>query len=145
MADTRLQPESLDRPHRSFAARAIRTLSPLIILAWVALTLVLTLGVPWLEVVGREHAVPMAPQDAPSVLAMQRMGGAFQEFDSDSFAMLVMEGQHELGEDAHTYYDRLISTLRADSQHVRHVQDLWSDRLTQPARRARTVKRYTFS
>ncbi|ULN44494.1 RND family transporter [Mycolicibacterium crocinum] len=108
----------------------MRTLSPLIILAWVALTLVLTLGVPWLEVVGREHAVPMAPQDAPSVLAMQRMGGAFQEFDSDSFAMLVMEGQHELGEDAHTYYDRLISTLRADSQHVRHVQDLWSDRLT---------------
>ncbi|EHB49754.1 Transport protein [Mycolicibacterium rhodesiae JS60] len=130
MADTQLAAESPDRPRRSFAARAIRTLSPLIILAWVALTLLVTFGVPWLEIVSREHAVPMAPQDAPSVLAMQRMGSAFQEFDSDSFAMLVIEGQQELGGGAHTYYDQLIHALRSDPQHVRHVQDLWSDRLT---------------
>ena len=58
------------------------------------------------------------------------MGKDFKESDSDSFAMLVLEGQQPLGDDAHTYYDRLIRDLRADPKHVEHVQDLWGDRLT---------------
>jgi putative drug exporter of the RND superfamily len=111
-------------------ARAIRALSPFIILAWVALTLVVTFGVPWLETVGRQHSVPMAPHDSPAVQAMLRMGSDFKESDSDSFAMLVIEGQQQLGENAHTYYDGLIHELKNDSTHVQHVQDLWGDRLT---------------
>jgi RND superfamily putative drug exporter len=101
-----------------------------IILAWVALTLIVTLGVPWLERVGREHSVPLSPRDAPSVQAMTRMGKVFKESDSDSFAMIVLEGQQQLGDDAHTYYDELVRKLRADPQHIEHVQDLWGDRLT---------------
>ena len=85
----------------------------------------MTFFVPWLETVSRDHSVPMAPQDAPSVIAMQRMGSNFKESDSDSFAMLVMEGQQELGDEAHTYYDGLIRALRSDTKHVQHVQDLW--------------------
>jgi RND superfamily putative drug exporter len=102
----------------------------LIILAWVALTLIVTFAVPSLEQVGREHAVPLAPQDAPSVQAMTRMGKVFKESDSDSFAMIVLEGQQRLGDDAHTYYDGLVRALRNDPRHVEHVQDLWGDRLT---------------
>jgi RND superfamily putative drug exporter len=121
---------STERPQLPFTARMIRRLSVLIILAWVALTLTVSFGVPWLETVGREHSVPLAPQDAPAVQAMQRMGRDFKESDSDSFAMLVLEGQQPLGDDAHAYYDGLIRKLKADTKHVEHVQDLWGDRLT---------------
>ncbi|OBF76891.1 hypothetical protein A5750_07305 [Mycobacterium sp. 852002-51613_SCH5001154] len=111
-------------------ARSVRKLAILVILAWVALTLLVSFGVPWLETVGREHSVPMAPQDAPAVQAMQRMGRDFKESDSDSFAMLVLESQQPLGDDAHNYYDQLVRKLKADTKHIEHVQDLWSDRLT---------------
>ncbi len=74
--------------------------------------------------------MPLAPQDAPAVRAMQRMGKDFKESDSDSFAMLVLEGQQRLGDDAHIYYDRLVRALKDDTKHVEHVQDLWGDRLT---------------
>jgi RND superfamily putative drug exporter len=121
---------STERPQLPFIARTIRRFAVLIILAWVALTLTVTLGVPWLETVGREHSVPLAPQDAPAVQAMQRMGKDFKESDSDSFAMLVLEGQQPLGDDAHAYYDGLIRELRTDPKHIEHVQDLWADRIT---------------
>ncbi|MEB4210373.1 RND family transporter [Mycobacterium sp. 94-17] len=114
----------------SLVARGIRRFSVLIILGWVALTLAVTFLVPSLEHVGQEHSVPLAPQDAPAVQAMQRMGKDFKESDSDSFAMLVIEGQQPLGDDAHRYYDGLVQDLRADPKHVEHVQDLWGDRLT---------------
>ncbi|MGO9351578.1 MAG: RND family transporter [Mycobacterium sp.] len=117
-------------PQTHFVARTIRRLSLLIILAWVALTLIATFAVPSLEQVGREHSVPLAPQDAASVQAMTRMGKVFKESDSDSFAMIVLEGQQRLGDDAHTYYDGLVRALRNDPRHVEHVQDLWGDRLT---------------
>ena len=122
------EPTSAQR--RPLIARTIRALSPLIILAWLAVTVLVTFFVPWLETVGRDHSVPMAPQDAPAVMAMHRMGSVFQESSSDSFAMLVMEGQEQLGDDARTYYDELIRALKSDTTHVEHVQDLWGDRLT---------------
>jgi RND superfamily putative drug exporter len=122
MSTERLQPPTI--------ARIIRRLSLLVILAWVALTLIVTFAVPSLERVGREHSVPLSPKDAPSVQAMMRMGKDFKESDSDSFAMIVLEGQQPLGDDAHAYYAELVRELRDDPQHVEHVQDLWGDRLT---------------
>ena len=130
MADTQLTTEPTKPISRPLVARSIRTLSPLIILAWIAITILVTFFVPWLETVSRDHSVPMAPQDAPGVVAMQKMGSNFKESTSDSFAMLVVEGQQKLGDDAHTYYDGLIRQLRSDTKHVEHVQDLWGDRLT---------------
>ena len=123
-------PERTAQLRRPFVARSIRKLAVLIVLAWVALTLLVTFGVPSLEHVGREHSVPLSPSDAPAVQAMKRMGTNFQESDSDSFAMIVLEGQQPLGEDARTYYEQLVRDLRSDSRHVEHVQDLWGDRLT---------------
>jgi RND superfamily putative drug exporter len=123
---------STERARAPFVARTIRSLSPLVILAWAALTLVVTFAVPPLERVGEQHSVPLAPQDAPSVRAMIGMGKAFNESDSDSFAMIVLEGQQPLGDGARTYYQKLVGELRNDSRHVEHVQDLWGDRLTAP-------------
>jgi RND superfamily putative drug exporter len=119
-----------ERPQFPFLARTVRGFSLLIILGWVALTLVVTLAVPSLEQVGEEHSVSLAPQDAPAAQAMKRMGKDFKESDSDSFAMIVLEGQQPLGDDARSYYADLVRKLRGDSKHVEHVQDLWGDRLT---------------
>ena len=47
--------------------------------------------------------------------------------------MIVLEGQQPLGDDAHKYYDRLISQLKDDPKHVEHVQDFWGDELTRHA------------
>src|ERR1700739_3921923 len=121
---------STERSQPPFTARAIRRLSVLVILAWVALTLLVTFGVPTLESVGRQHSVSLSPKDARSVQAMMRMGKDFKESDSDSSAMIVLEGQQPLGEDARTYYAGLVRELRDDSKHVQHVQDYWGDRLT---------------
>ena len=111
-------------------ARWIYRLSPAIILGWLAIAVILSTGVPSLEVVEREHAITLTPDDAPSFKAMQRMGELFKESDSDSVAMIVLEGQQPLGEDAHAFYDELIRQLEADTQHVEHVQDFWGDPLT---------------
>lgn len=113
-----------------FVARTIRRFSVLIILAWLALTLTVNTAVPSLERVGKERSVPMSPKDAPSVQAMKRMGADFKESNSDSVAMIVLEGEQPLGDEAHTYYDRLILQLHDDTKHVQHVQDLWGHPLT---------------
>src|SRR6201993_2990189 len=121
---------STERPQPPFIARTMRRFSLFIILAWVALILIVTLTVPSLEHVGQQHSVSLSPEDAPSVQAMVRIGKDFKESDSDSFAMIVLEGQQPLGDDAHTYYAGLVRQLRDDPKHVEHVQDLWGDRLT---------------
>ena len=61
---------------------------------------------------------------------MKRVGEVFQEFDSDSSAMIVLEGDKPLGDEAHKFYDEMVKKLRADTTHVEHVQDFWSDPLT---------------
>ncbi|MGH9205352.1 MAG: MMPL family transporter, partial [Acidimicrobiales bacterium] len=101
-----------------------------IILAWLFITVVVNVIVPRLEVVSEEHSAPMAPVDAPSMQAMMRLGHNFREFDSNSTIMIVLEGQQKLGDDAHRYYDNVIRQLRQDPEHVQHIQDFWSDRLT---------------
>jgi len=121
---------STERPRAPFVARTIRRLSVLVILAWIALVAVVNLAIPQLEQVGQAHSVQLSPKDAPSVLAMVRMGHDFKESDSDSFAMIVLEGQQPLSDDAHDYYADLVRRLRADTKHVEHVQDLWGDRVT---------------
>ena len=130
---------STEHPRPPFIARSIRRFSVFIILAWLAVILITTLAsvgwnwasaIPSLERVGEEHSVSLMPQDAPSVQAMTHMGKVFKESDSDSFAMIVLEGQQPLGDAAHQYYAGLVRDLRNDPKHVEHVQDLWGDRLT---------------
>jgi putative drug exporter of the RND superfamily len=119
-----------EQPHRSGIARWIRRLAVPIIIGWIALIAVLNVSVPQLEEVGKMQAVSMSPKEAPSVAAMMRIGKDFEEFDSDSSAMIVLEGDAPLGEDAHRFYDDMIAKLRADTKHVQHIQDFWGDPLT---------------
>jgi putative drug exporter of the RND superfamily len=119
-----------ERTEQPFAARWIRRLSLPIILLWVALTVVLTLFVPPLEVVEREHSVPLVTPDAPSTKAAERMGEAFSKSGTGTLAVIVLEGQEPLGTDAHEYYDSLVRQFNEDTAHVQHVEDFWGDPLT---------------
>jgi len=110
--------------------RFIRLFCVPIFLGWIALVVVVNIIVPQLEVVGEAHAVSFAPKDAPSMQAMQRIGHNFDEFDSNSSAMIILESDQPLGEAAHKYYDGLVKELAADKKHVQHIQDFWGDPLT---------------
>ncbi|OBJ84899.1 RND family transporter [Mycobacterium asiaticum] len=108
----------------------IRRLSVPILLFWVILAGVSNALVPQLEKVGETHNVALISPDSPSLKATKRIGAAFREFDTDSTAMVVLEGDKPLGADAHQYYDTLIHKLERDRKHVEHVQDFWGDSLT---------------
>ena len=110
--------------------RFIRLFSVPILLGWIAIVVIVNVIAPQLEKVGEAHSVSLAPNDAPSMQAMQRIGKDFQEFDSNSSAMIVLEGDQPLGDAAHKYYDGLIDKLEADKKHVEHIQDFWGDPLT---------------
>lgn len=110
--------------------RFVRLFSIPILLFWFVVVAALNVKIPQLEVVGQMHSVSLAPDDAPSLQAMKRIGQAFDEFDSNSSAMIVLEGETPLGDEAHDYYDGLVAALRADTAHVQNVQDFWGDPLT---------------
>ncbi len=130
-APTTTEPVSTaEQPRRPGVARWIRRLAVPIILGWIGIIVLLNVAVPQLEVVGQMRAVSMSPKEAPSVSAMMRIGKDFKESDSDSSAMIVLEGDRPLGDDAHHFYDDMIAKLRADTKHVQHIQDFWGDPLT---------------
>ena len=114
---------------RSRIARLIRVLSVPIILFWLLLALGTTLFTPSLGEVAGKHSVPMTPMQAPAFKDMMNIGHKFQEFDTDSTAMVVLEGQDKLGDSAHVFYNKIVAKLKAD-RHVQNVQDFWSDPLT---------------
>lgn len=110
--------------------RTMRALAVPIIVFWVGITIVTNVFVPQIETVAREHAVSMSPDDAPAVIAAKRIGANFQESDSDSIVMIVLEGDEQLGKDAREYYAGLVQLLKDDTEHIQHVQDLWGDLVT---------------
>jgi putative drug exporter of the RND superfamily len=110
--------------------RAIRRFSVVIALFWLGLAVVTNVFVPQLEKVAEAHNVALSSPDSPSLQASKRIGKVFQEFDSDSAAMIVLEGDQPLGADAHHYYDGLVQKLAQDTKHVEHIQDFWGDPLT---------------
>jgi len=115
---------------RPRAPRIIRRLALPILLFWVALAAITNTAVPQLEEVGKTHNVALNSPAAPSLKAIKRIGQAFGEFDTDSSAMVVLEGDKPLGADAHRFYDAMIRKLEQDKKHVEHVQDFWGDTLT---------------
>ncbi|WP_459953228.1 MMPL family transporter, partial [Mycobacterium avium] len=98
-----------------------------IIVFWALVAVGLGILVPSLDEVAASRSVPMSPTGAPSYQAMLNIGKVFQQYDSDSSAMVVLEGKDKLGDSAHKFYDEIVAKLKADHQHVQNVQDFWSD------------------
>jgi len=118
------------QPHRPVVARLIRVLSIPIILVWLFVAVALSVSTPSLDVVGDKHSVSLSPQSSPAFQSMMNIGAVFKQFDSDSTAMVVLEGQDKLGDSAHQFYNQIVAKLTADHAHVENVQDFWSDPLT---------------
>ena len=116
-------------PRRPAVARMVRILSIPIILFWLAVAVILAVVTPSLDTVGDAHSVSLAPQSSPAYQAMMNIGAKFGEFNSDSTAMVVIEGQDKLGDAAHEYYNQIVAKLK-DDKHVQFVQDFWGDPLT---------------
>jgi RND superfamily putative drug exporter len=125
MTDTDTSP-----PPRSRTAGTIRRFSIPIALFWLVVAGITNVTLPPLEAVAKAHDVALSAKDAPSLVGMKHIGAVFGEFDSDSAAMIVLEGDEPLGPPAHQFYDTLIAKLAADTTHVQHVQDFWGDPLT---------------
>lgn len=122
------------RTGEPFIARTIRRFAVLVILGWLAIVVGLDFGVPTLEQVEAEHAISQNPSDAPSFRATERMAQVFDESETGiATAMIVLEGQQPLGDEAHRYYDGLIRQLQSDTKHVQHIQNFWGDPLTSGA------------
>ena len=123
--------DPIDHPAEgSRTARNIRRLAVPILLLWVAVAALTNIVAPQLEVVGAARSVSLNAADSPSIQAMRHIGEKFDEFDSDSAAMIVLEGDQPLGADAHHFYDTLVQRLAQDTTHVQHIQDFWGDPLT---------------
>ena len=116
-------------PGRPLIARFVRAFSVPFILLWLFIAVGLGVLSPSLDDVATKHSVPMTPKDAPAFKAMMHIGHVFKEFNSDSSAMVVLEGQDKLGDSAHEFYNQIVKKLRAD-KHVQNVQDFWGDPLT---------------
>ena len=72
LAEGRMSNEHLSNEHTAppFVARTIHRFSVPIILAWLAIAVIVNVGVPPLEQVEKEHSVSQSPEDAPSYKAM---------------------------------------------------------------------------
>lgn len=119
--------------NHSTIPHTIRTLGVPIILLWLGVAAVTNIAVPRLEAVAKAHQVGMSSASAPAFQAMKHIGKVFKQFKSDSAAMIVLEGDQPLGDDAHRFYDTMIRRLEADTKHVEHIQDFWGDPLTASA------------
>ncbi|CPR97206.1 Putative membrane protein%2C MmpL family [Mycobacteroides abscessus] len=120
----------MSNQHRPFIGRIVRIFSLPIILFWILIAVGLAIAVPSLDDVAATRSVPLSPQNSESYQGMLNIGKVFQQYDSDSSAMVVLEGDDKLGDSAHKYYDDIVAKLKADHEHVQNVQDFWSDPLT---------------
>ncbi|QEN13239.1 RND family transporter [Mycolicibacterium sp. ELW1] len=123
--------QSQDR--RPVIAQTIRRFAPLIILAWLGILFTLSATIPPLQQVAKDHSISLDPIDAPSYKAMQRIGARFNQPTNTSVAMVLLESDQPLGDDARAYYKELVQKFKDDPGHVRHIQDFWGDDLTKGA------------
>jgi putative drug exporter of the RND superfamily len=104
-----------------------------VVVFWVAAAGAANLAVPQLERVTETHSRSFMPADAPSSIAARQAAELLGEPASNNLNYIVLERDQSLGERDHAYYDRLVESLRADTEHVYSVTDLWSDPATAEA------------
>ncbi|WP_194163704.1 RND family transporter [Mycolicibacterium sp. P1-5] len=108
----------------------VRLLAIPIIIFWALVAVTTNTFVPKVEDVATELAGPEIPIYAPSQVALLRIGDKFQESNSTSLTMVVLEADRPLDDRDHQYYDELVRRLRNDAQHVQYVMDLWGKPIT---------------
>ena len=128
------------RAKRPFVPRMVRVFAIPIIAFWALLAVSTNTFMPQVERVAEELAGPVVPHYAPSQRSLLAVGTKFQESDSTSLAMVVLEvvGNRTLGDADHKYYDELIRRLLPDpnklmqgpNNPVQSAIDLWGKPIT---------------
>jgi putative drug exporter of the RND superfamily len=101
-----------------------------IIAFWALLAISTNTFMPQVERVAEELAGPVVPHYAPSQRSLLAIGAKFQESNSTSLAMVVLEANRPLGDVDHQYYDELMRRLLQDTKHVQSAIDLWGKPIT---------------
>ncbi|WP_082993384.1 RND family transporter [Mycobacterium sp. 1245111.1] len=109
----------------------------LAVLGWIAIAVAGNLAVPQLERVVATHARTFMPTDAASAVAAKRSAELFGGAPSNNLDYVVLERDRPLQPADRGYYDKLVAALRADTEHVYAVTDLWSDPITKSAAESR--------
>ena len=115
---------------RPFVPRMVRVFAIPIIAFWALLAVSTNTFMPQVERVAEELAGPVVPHYAPSQRALLAIGAKFQESNSTSLAMVVLEANRPLGDVDHQYYDELMRRLLHDTKHVQSAIDLWGKPIT---------------
>lgn len=118
------------RVKRPFVPRMVRIFAIPIIAFWALLAISTNTFMPQVERVAEELAGPVVPHYAPSQRALLAIGAKFQESNSTSLAMVVLEANRRLGDGDHQYYDELMRRLLRDTTHVQSAIDLWGKPIT---------------
>jgi putative drug exporter of the RND superfamily len=126
MSEHRVEPP-VKRP---FVPRMVRMFAIPIIFFWALLAVSTNTFMPQVERVAEELAGPVVPHYAPSQRALLAIGSKFQESNSTSLAMVVLEANRPLGDADHVYYDHLMIRLLQDTKHVQSAIDLWGKPIT---------------
>jgi putative drug exporter of the RND superfamily len=104
-----------------------------VVLGWVAVAAAGNVCVPQLERVVATHARSFMPTDAASAVAAKRSAELFGGAPSNNLDYVVLQRDRPLLPADRHYYDTLVSALRADTEHVYAVTDLWADPITKSA------------
>ncbi|MGH3643748.1 MAG: MMPL family transporter, partial [Mycobacterium sp.] len=99
----------------------------LVVAAWTIVAGLANVWVPQLEKVVESHSRSFMPADAASASATTHSAELFGDVPSNNLNYVVLEADRPLGDEDRRYYDRLVSTLRADTEHVHSVTDLWAN------------------
>ena len=121
---------SAHQAKRPFFPRTVRLLAIPIIIFWALFAITTNTFVPKVEDVATELAGPEVPTYAPSQYALLHIGDKFQESNSTSLTMVVLEADHPLGDQEHQYYNDLVNRLKNDKEHVQYAMDLWGSPVT---------------
>jgi putative drug exporter of the RND superfamily len=97
---------------------------------WIIVAAGLNLATPQLEKVCLEKSGPLIPESAPSLITLKNIGVQFGESQASALGYLVLEDDRGFNDADRTYYDGMITKLRANTSEIDSVQDLLSDPAT---------------
>ena len=115
------------------AARFVSRYGVIVVLGWILAAAAGNFAVPQLERVVATHAQSFMPTDAASAVAAKRSAELFGGATSNNLDYVVLERDQQLQPADRGYYDKVVTALRADTEHVYSVTDLWADPITRSA------------
>lgn len=104
----------------------------IVIAVWIGLAVVLPPLFPTLVEATQKQPVSPLPADAPSIVATQQMGTAFDESGSENVLLVLLTDERGLGKSDEQVYGTLVDRLRRDSEHVVMLEDFVSTPALRP-------------